>query len=432
MVDWCLGKAFGHSKFKTGNSLSMGGQSRPAAALDESNSVAQLVEAVRDPELRTAAEGGLIDKWDGAWSEQHDEILRELPALLRDPDFGVRAQTRRILERFADSLRNEVLNSAASPIFEREPETTLTINCSRLALGRIEAVCRQSARKRLRGSSRDESEDDTDKRARVGDDFVWNASRRSAEDLCAAGLLMTEKPEQLQLLVACEWVDFLSGPRKGEREDYFTADWEPQAYRTLVVSATSTMHHLIKTIQCAFGIDDTSKPFESTTHQGTLGLDGIGAIVSEPGSVDGLNAPIPGLAYKDEALCEVASTTLKKLKVSEVLTDRTMTTVHRDRTLSLRSNGVVKGRSTFSLQLHVKKAGAWYAFAVLCHATATEADMASTYQSCVTCSCAVRTHCSASVLPSTSSPNPAWLCLSQLHRRPTADCCRDASKRKAV
>lgn len=378
----------------------MGAQSWPegtaaGAALDGTDSVARLVEAVRDPEMRTAAEGALIDKWAGAWSEQHDEILRELPVLLRDPDFGVRAQTRRILERFADSLRNEVLDSASSPIFEREPEMTLKMNCSRLALGRIESVCRQGACKRSRGSSRDEAESDSDKRARVGEDFVWNASRRSADDLCAAGLLMTDKPEQLQLLVACEWVDFLSGPRKGEREDYFTADWEPQAYRTLVISANSTMHHLIKTIQCAFGIDDTAKPFESTTHQGTLGLDGVGAIVSEPGSVDGLNAPIAGLVYKDKSLCEVASTTLKKLKVSEVLTDRTMTTVHRDRTLSLRSNGVVKGRSTFSLQLHVKKAGAWYAFAVLCHATAAEADMASTYQSCVTCSCGLHTHCAS-------------------------------------
>ena len=373
---------------KTGNSLSMpkppSEGAATAAGRGRGREIAELVDAVRDPEQRADAESALIERWDGAWSELHDEILQELPRLLKDPEFTVRAQTRRILERFADSLRNVVLDSASSPIAEREPQVMLALNCSRIALGRIEAVCRQSACKRSRGASRDDSEDDADKRARVGEDFVWNASRRSADELSAAGLLMAEKPEQLQLLVACEWADFLIGPRKGEREDYFTADWEPQAYRTLVVSATSTMHHLIKTIQCAFGIDDTTKPFETTTHQGTLGLDGIGAIVSEPGGADGLNAPISGLAYKDESLCEVASTTLKKLKLSEVLTDRTMTTVHRDRTLSLRSNGVVKGRSTFSLQLHVKQAGAWYAFAVLCHATASEADMASPYQACVT------------------------------------------------
>jgi hypothetical protein len=375
---------------KTGNSLSMplarpDGSATGGADLD-SESVSALVDAVRDPKMRSAAERALMERWDGVWGEQHDEVLEHLPSLLHDPDFGVRAQTRRILERFADELRNEILANAFTPVAEREPEMTLKINCSRIALARIQAACRDSARKRLRAPS-DESEDESDKRARVGEDFVWNASRRSADDLCAAGLLMTQQAEQLQLLVACEWVDFLSGPKKGEREDYFTADWEPQAYRTLVVGSNSTMFHLLKTIQCAFGIDDTSKPFETASTQGSLGLDGIGAILSEPGDADGLSAKISGLEYKDDSLCEVASATLKKVKLTDVLTDRTMTTVHRDRTLSLRSNGVIKGRSTFSLQMHVKKTDAWYAFAVLCHATATEADMASSYQSCVALSC---------------------------------------------
>ena len=59
-----------------------------------------------------------------------------------------------------------------------------------------------------------------------------------------------------------------------------------------------------------------------------------------------------------------------------------MTTVHRDRTLSLcAGEGGKKGRSTFSLQMHMKQSEAWYAFAILCHATATDNDMASSCQS---------------------------------------------------
>ena len=348
-------------------------------------SLPELVHRLRDPTSRAAAERALL-------GERQDEMLETLPALLRDPDFSVRAQARRILGRFADALREDVMDMSFTPADEREPGSKLVNDCSRIALARIEAACRDSAQKRPPPSpGKNAAGERAEKRARRAEkceengdavDLEWCKMHRAAEDLGTAGLLRTQEPKQLQLLVACEWVDFLSGEKKGEREDYFTADWEPQAYRTIVVGANCTLFHLLKTIQTAFGLDDTSKDFEPGNAIGSLGLDGMGAIISEPGDDNGLTEPIAGIDYRDEELCEVATSTLKQVKVGDVVTQCTMTTVHRDRTLSLcAGEGGKKGRSTFSLQMHLKQSKAWYAFAILCHASATDNDMASSCQS---------------------------------------------------